>query len=121
MVRHLATTSALLIGLLAPAQAAAESVTRVESRESFVALISGRELKRFGITLIVTPDGDISGRAFGKEVTGAWNWDGGYFCRDLAFGGEALEYNCQVVEKRGDALRFIADKGQGDHADLRLR
>lgn len=101
--------------------AAAEPSARVDSRDSFVELVSGRELRRFGITLVVTPDGDIRGRAFGKEVTGAWNWEGGYFCRDLAFGGEPLEFNCQVVERRGDALRFIADQGAGEFADLKLR
>jgi len=117
----LALVFATSLSGLSVGSAAADEAARVESRDTFVQLVSGRELKRFGITLTVSPDGDISGRAFGREVTGAWRWDGGFFCRDLAFGGEALEYNCQVVERRGDSLRFIADKGVGDHADLRLR
>ncbi len=112
---------AAALGVTGAAPAAAESVARIEKRDDFVSLVSGRALTRFGISLTVTPDGAIEGRAFGRKVTGAWRWDGGFFCRDLAFGDEPLEPNCQVVERRGETLRFIADRGAGDHADLRLR
>ena len=107
------------MAVVAPARA--DDFDRVESREEFVQLVAGRALTRFGITLNVSPEGAIEGRAFGKPVTGAWRWNGGFFCRDLAFGGESLGPNCQVVEKRGEVLRFTADEGKGDHADLRLR
>ena len=112
---------AAALGLTGAAPAAAEAVARIEKRDDFVSLVSGRALTRFGISLIVSPDGAIEGRAFGRKVTGAWRWDGGFFCRDLAFGEESLEPNCQVVERRGETLRFIADRGAGEHADLRLR
>ncbi|MGC9370562.1 MAG: dihydrodipicolinate reductase [Paracoccaceae bacterium] len=114
---------ALITGLvlsLAAGHAGAEEARRIESRDVFVGLIADRQLARFGIRLSVTPAGEIAGRAFGKPVTGAWRWSDGYFCRDLRFGDRELGPNCQVVEKRGQTLRFIADKGAGDHADLRL-
>ncbi|MFN3644996.1 MAG: dihydrodipicolinate reductase [Gemmobacter sp.] len=94
---------------------------RIESRDAFVSLVKDRALTRFGITLNVAPDGTIRGRAFGRPVTGAWSWKGGYFCRTLIFGDENLGDNCQLVEKRGESLRFTADQGKGDYADLRLR
>ena len=112
---------AAALGLTGVAPASAEAVARIEKRDDFVSLVSGRALTRFGISLTVSPDGAIEGRAFGRKVTGAWRWDGGFFCRDLAFGDEPLEPNCQVVERRGETLRFIADRGAGEHADLRLR
>lgn len=112
---------AAALGLAGTVPAAAESSARIEARDDFVSLVSGRALTRFGISLKVMPDGAIEGRAFGRKVTGAWRWDGGFFCRDLAFGDEPLEPNCQVVERRGETLRFIADRGAGEHADLRLR
>lgn len=95
---------------------------RVQSRTEFVDLIADRQLTRFGIRLNVSPEGQITGRAFGKPVTGRWEWADGYFCRDLYFGDQDLGPNCQVVQRRknGGVLRFIADRGQGDHADLRL-
>ncbi|AHM03229.1 hypothetical protein roselon_00815 [Roseibacterium elongatum DSM 19469] len=112
----------LLLGLIGPtAPASAEEFTTLTSRDSFVSLIEGRELRRLGIRLTVTPDGRITGRAFGTAVSGAWNWDGSYFCRDLFFGDEDLGFNCQQVELSGRTLRFTSDQGTGDFADLTLR
>ncbi|MFN3936469.1 MAG: dihydrodipicolinate reductase [Gemmobacter sp.] len=111
----------LCLALCTPLPAAASDATRIQSRDAFVSLVKDRALTRFGITLTVLPDGAITGRAFGRPVRGDWNWRGSYFCRNLWFGDEPLGPNCQVVELRGNALRFIADEGRGDHADLRLR
>ncbi|QYK42449.1 MAG: dihydrodipicolinate reductase [Paracoccaceae bacterium] len=94
---------------------------RIASKSDFVSLVSGKALTRMGITLTVKPEGVIEGRAFGQPVTGAWQWSGGLFCRDLYFGKRDLGPNCQVVQKNGDTLRFIADEGRGDYADLRLK
>jgi hypothetical protein len=116
------TLSAVLIGGVTMADAAsAENMSVVSSRDTFVALVQDRELRRFGIRLSVTPDGEINGRAFGTPVTGEWNWDGGYFCRDLFFGDEDLGFNCQLVQVNGETLRFTSDQGTGMSADLTLR
>jgi hypothetical protein len=115
-----ALSFAVVLCALQAVPAAAEG-ERIESRAAFVSLIQDRALTRLGITLNVSPDGRISGRAFGKPVKGDWAWKGGFFCRTLYFGDENLGDNCQVVEKRGQSLRFTADQGQGDYADLRLR
>jgi hypothetical protein len=69
--------------LASPVAIAAQPFNVVQSRDSFVSLVQGKELRRFGIRLTVTPDGTIQGRAFGTPVTGQWDWDNGYFCRDL--------------------------------------
>lgn len=116
-----ATAVAVFAAVSLASPVKADDFDRVESRDEFVQLVAGRALTRFGITLNVSPGGEIEGRAFGQPVKGAWRWDGGYFCRDLVFGKESLGPNCQVVEKRGEVLRFTADEGKGDHADLRLR
>lgn len=110
--------SAAAIAVLLPLTA--NAFERVADRNQFVALISDKALKRFGITLTVTQSGDIAGRAFGQKVTGNWQWNDGYFCRDLYYGGESLGPNCQTVEVRGSTIRFTADRGTGQYADLRL-
>ena len=95
---------------------------RVQQRESFVSLVDGRDLTRLGIRLTVTNDGRIKGSAFGRDVTGDWRWNRGYFCRDLYLGGDLLDGdNCQTVEVSGETLRFTSDRGRGDSASLRLR
>ena len=110
----------LTLTLFAPDTARAEGFNVVDSADRFVSLVTGRELRRLGIRLTVTPEGQITGRAFGSPVTGAWTWDGGYFCRDLNWGGDDLGYNCQLVEENGNTLRFTTDRGAGIFADLTL-
>ncbi|ARE40471.1 hypothetical protein RGUI_2330 [Rhodovulum sp. P5] len=118
-MRFVCTTA--LAGLIATAApAAAEGFRDVDSRSGFVSLVEGRKLTRLGVKLTVTPGGQIAGRAFGKPVVGDWSWKGGYFCRDLNFGDEDLGYNCQLVQVRGQTVRFTSDRGAGRHADLRL-
>lgn len=112
----LATALSLGVG-----PAAASEFRVVTDRNEFVGLIDGRELRRFGIRLTVTPQGDIGGRGFGQDVFGAWEWNGNYFCRDLGYGTTELPYNCQLVAVSDDTIRFVADRGEGDHADFRLR
>lgn len=93
----------------------------VSSAEEFTQTIAGRQLTRAGIRLEVLPSGQITGSGFGREVSGAWRWEGGYFCRDMDWGGRAIGFNCQQVLRNGDRLRFIADQGAGDFADFRIR
>ncbi|WJY22323.1 dihydrodipicolinate reductase [Fontisubflavum oceani] len=117
MLRSIMITAAFVVAT----PAVADSFSIVESRERFVSLVDGRDLTRFGIRLNVGPGGEITGRAFGTRVTGQWDWESGYFCRDLFFGDEDLGPNCQLVQVAGDTLRFTSDRGAGIYADLRLR
>lgn len=117
-MRLLATTT--LIAAVIAGPAIAEGFRKIEDRGGFVNLVKDRELRRLGVRLKVTDDGRILGRAFGQNVTGAWRWDGGYFCRDLEWGGDPLESNCQLVQIDGNTLRFTSDRGSGEYADLRL-
>jgi hypothetical protein len=112
-------TLALAATLATPAMA--ESYTRVIERAAFVNLVSGKSLTSLGVSLAVSPSGSISGRAFGSPVTGAWTWTGGYFCRTLKAGDRVFPRNCQLVQQKPGRIRFTADKGAGDTADLRIR
>lgn len=107
--------------LILPQAAHAEGFSRVNQRDHFVSLIEGRNLTRMGIKLRVTKDGQIVGRAFGRDVKGAWQWRSGYFCRDLYWGKQDLGPNCQAVKVQGKTVRFISDQGTGQFADLVLK
>lgn len=111
----------LILSLMMAGPTVAEGFQRVDERGGFLSLVEDRELRRFGIRLRVGDDGSITGRAFGQKVTGQWEWDRGYFCRDLAVGGEPLEFNCQLVQVKGQTMRFTSDQGRGIYADLRLK
>jgi hypothetical protein len=113
-------TFALFLVLLAT-PASAEDYTRVTDRGAFVNLVGGKSLTSLGVNLSVSPSGNISGRAFGSTVAGSWTWTGGYFCRTLKAGDKVFARNCQLVQQKAGRIRFIADKGGGDTADLRVR
>ncbi len=116
--------------MLSPAAALAEGwalakagtqFERVQDRDQFVEIISKGKLNRFGMTLVVQPDGSIGGRAFGRDVKGQWEWRDGYFCRDLYWGSRNLGPNCQEVKVSGEMVRFTSDQGTGQFADLRVK
>lgn len=114
------TLSIAVAGLFSTT-ALAEGFERIKEERSFASLMKDRDLKRFGIRIQVQDNGQIQGRAFGQSVTGAWDWSGGFFCRDLFLGGKELDVgNCQLVEVLGNTIRFTSDKGRGDSADLRI-
>ena len=123
MIRHFTILAIAGLGLgliVGPRTAQAEEFRVVDSDTRFVALIEGRELRRLGIRLTVTPTGEIQGRAFGGPVTGQWRWENGYFCRDLFWNDTDLGYNCQLVQENCPTLRFTSDQGAGMFADLTL-
>ncbi|QBF33749.1 dihydrodipicolinate reductase [Thalassococcus sp. S3] len=104
--------------LAVPAKA---DFAKVANAEDFKKIVSGKTLTRPFVRLQVAPGGAISGTGARWEVTGQWSWQGGYFCRDLYWGGSDLGYNCQEVRVNGQRIRFTSDRGQGDFADFRLR
>ncbi len=117
--KTLTLTCVFAIVLAAPVLA--EGFQRIDDERKFTDLMKQYDLKRFGIRLKIGDNGQITGRAFGQRVSGAWDWENGFFCRDLYWGGKELDAdNCQLVEIRGNTVRFTSNKGNGDHADLRL-
>ena len=105
---------------LFPLATLADGFVPVKDRGTFLSLIKDRDLTRLGITLQVSQDGQITGKALGQSVRGAWRWSNGFFCRDLIWGRRDLGPNCQMVKVNGKTLRFISDQGKGMHADLSL-
>lgn len=98
----------------------AEGFRPITDRSAFVEAVADRALTRLGVRLHVTPAGGIGGRAFGLEAVGRWEWRDGYFCREIAAGTFRSPMDCQRVLRAGSTLRFVADRGRGDSADLRL-
>ena len=93
----------------------------IKDKNTFIATIKDKTLKRPLIRLEVTEDGKITGRAAMLSVTGQWTWEKSYFCRDLFWGSRNLGYNCQQVSRSGKKIRFTSDKGEGDFADFTVK
>ncbi|QFT91219.1 hypothetical protein FIU86_00065 [Roseovarius sp. THAF9] len=99
----------------------AQDFNQIDDKSEFLSVVADKNLTRFGINVTVTPSGQIEGKAFGRPVTGAWQWKSGFFCRDLYWGQRNLGPNCQAVRVQGSTVRFISDQGNGEYADLRLQ
>ncbi len=109
---------------MAASGVSASEFAPVRDQSEFLGYLSGKNLtnRLYGLTLTVSLDGSISGRAAGYDVTGSWSWQDGYFCREMDWGGREIPYNCQLVEIRnGDEMRFTVDRGVGDSASFKLR
>ncbi len=120
-MKTFALATALLIAT--PALAAAEFAP-LSDESRFLELVEGRVLSNrlFGVELSVQRNGTIQGDAAGWDITGTWDWQDGYFCREMQWGGDPIKYNCQLVEVRGsDEMRFTVDQGRGRSASFRLR
>jgi len=121
-IRHLAV--AALIACTTSVPVSAQEYTPISERETFLSLLQGRELQMriYGLSLNVLPDGRIEGSAVGWDIDGSWTWQDGYFCREMDWSGYEIPFNCQLVEVLGDdRLRFTVDQGAGDSAEFRLR
>ncbi|WP_147127136.1 dihydrodipicolinate reductase [Shimia ponticola] len=102
---------------------AADAMEKLSERDQFLQTLDGRNLTIgiYGLSLAVLPDGQIAGRAAGRDVVGEWSWQDGYFCRSMMWGQREIPYNCQLVQYDGREMRFTTDRGEGDYADFRLR
>lgn len=119
MLRAIATS----LVLASPVAAQASDYQPVRDKVDFLSLVQDRELRigLYNLSLNLTPDGQIRGSALGWDITGSWQWQDGYFCREMDWSGMAIPFNCQLVEAQGERLRFTVDKGAGDSATFRLR
>lgn len=112
--------AALALAMTFPAVAEAK-FKKIATKGEFLELTSGREMTLMGISVFVTSDGKIGGKAFGRDVRGAWRWQDGFFCRDLYWGETDFGPNCQEVRVDGNKIRFASDRGAGRSAVLTLR
>lgn len=115
---------ASVVMLSTPVVAGANDFEPVRDKSAFLSLVQDRELRigLYNLSLNVLPDGRIEGSALGWSITGSWNWQDGYFCRQMDWSGMAIDYNCQLVEVEGaEKVRFTVDQGAGDSAVFKLR
>ena len=115
---------ACLTLLATPVSAVANDFEPVRDQGEFLKLVQDRVLRSglYDLAISLMPDGRIEGSALGWQITGQWQWQDGYFCREMDWSGTPIAYNCQLVEVQGgDKLRFTVDRGAGDAAVFRLR
>ena len=86
----------------------------VVDRAAFLALVEGRTLNLplLDTVLRLQADGRMSGSALGWTVTGTWDWREDRFCRQMDWGGLAIDAECQTVDSDGSSVRFTSVSGR---------
>ena len=64
-------------------------------------------------SIVVNADGTVSGPWDGSGVTGTWEWEDSFWCRDVAIGCRELGRDCQVWIVDGAVATVTRDKGNG--------
>lgn len=92
--------------------ALAQDFTRIDSELEFRELALEKTLY-LGDTQVTVHDGGAMTVIFkGKEITGTWQWEDGYFCRILK--SYSTKADCQLWEHDGTDFRIARDKGNGE-------
>ena len=95
---------------------------KIRTEAEFNQMVVGKTLSYPDGTFIKVTKGNLSGKAGnGQKITGAWNWQGRFWCRNVVVDGNALGTNCQQFEIDGTAVRVTRDKGRGDVINAVLR
>ncbi|WP_193142759.1 MULTISPECIES: hypothetical protein [unclassified Meridianimarinicoccus] len=87
---------------------------RLLSRTAFLKRFADRELVGDGLRFVIHADGRITGQAGTGKLSGQWYWEDGYFCRTASLDGEDLGLDCEIIEYRGDSMRYTRNKGEGE-------
>lgn len=87
---------------------------RVTTRDEFVSRFAGVTLVADGLRFVIHDDGRIVGDLDGLPLSGCWYWEDGFFCRTADLDGTPLELDCEIIECRGDQMRYIRERGNGE-------
>ena len=84
----------------------------IKTKKQFLEQIAGKKLVEPDSWIVLAPDGTVSGQGPGTaEITGRWDWEDTYYCREITIDGERLLRDCQTVTRDGDTVNFIHEKG----------
>jgi hypothetical protein len=112
MGKSLLAASALVILASGPALAWERVITEQQFREYVV----DRHIDTpEGNSFTSHADGRVTGRWGGQRMVGGWQWNQGFWCRNVRV-GQAPETgtDCQLVELRGNQVRITRNQGRGE-------
>ena len=86
----------------------------ITTEKEFRTKVVGKKLITDRGYALVQEDGSMAGKLGGRELTGEWTWEDGYYCRSVALGDRQLPDDCQMVTIEGDEVTFYRKKGYGN-------
>lgn len=102
-----------MIAALVAAGVNAAGMKRIKKEADFTAVIVGKKMEKGKDWVQINADGTLNGSFGGRKAKGAWNWQKGFFCRNIILGGKTLGSDCQIVQSDGSQAEFIREQGKG--------
>lgn len=97
----------------------ADNLKRIKKEADFRAMaVDQKYMSDKGDWILAASDGTLTGSFGGKDLTGAWNWQGKYWCRNARVGGKEIGSDCQEMHLSATQLRTKRQKGKGDWASV---
>ena len=113
------TAAAIILALTSPALAI--SGKKLNTIDEFQSRVVGKILTSSDGFVTVRKNGSIGGEVQGKKLKGKWNWQEGYFCRSLVWGGKNMGSACQEIRVNGKSVHFIRDQGKGSATSYTIK
>ncbi|WP_170563978.1 hypothetical protein [Ruegeria atlantica] len=104
------TSIAVVLGFAATCVSAEE----IKDKKQFTDLIVDKKLVQGETWVKILKDGKVEGKGpKGGDISGAWEWSGKHYCRELVIEGVALPNDCQVVTINDGTVTFTHKEGAG--------
>ncbi len=111
-MKRIAFVTATLAGLVLATQTA--MAEQIKTKAQFLEQIAGKKLVQNKNWVILSADGTVRGEGPAKgDITGKWDWEGTYYCREVTVDGTKFAHDCQSVTRNGKIVNFIHNKGKG--------
>ena len=97
--------------------------TQITTEEQYRAAVVGKRwvgINNASNWAVNHADGRLTGDVKDKKLTGAWTWEGAFYCRTAKWGEKDLGMDCQKVVLDGDILSVTRKKGEGKTSKWRL-
>lgn len=118
--RMASVATAALVLYVSASSDVASGERRITTEEEFRRVVVDRKHNASWGYTINRKDGSIRGFYKGKFVSGAWSWEGEYYCRDVMIDTRDLGHDCQVVTVSGNKIVYTRKKGSGKTATFEL-
>lgn len=90
------------------------SAEDIESKTKFLEMVVGKKLVQDTTWVRILKDGMVEGKGpEAGDISGSWEWDGKYYCRDIVIDDVPLPRDCQAVSIIGDTVTFTHKDGSG--------
>lgn len=93
---------------------------KITTERAFLAAFSDKQLFADDLRFVIHSDGTMTGTIGDAVLRGNWYWRDIFFCRTAELDGEDLGLDCEIIEARGNQMRYTRNEGAGEASVVTL-